>query len=175
MERELMLLEKIIDEAREYSFYEILEKSEFSREPTYRHLQRLVERGFIRKKRIGNIYLYSLNLENEFLHPILSFIHMKKLGPELREKAEKLKPALPKNTLFAYFDGDAVVVGYSGKPELDEIFKKAGEMGLEARGVEIRNFRRHVARKGLRMLSGIRVFYNGERLFREIADALASE
>ncbi len=184
VERELMILDKLVNEPKEYSFYEIMEKSELSREPTYRHLQRLVEKNLVIKRRIGNIYLYSINFRNELIHPLLSFLHIKRLTDEERNAAKHIIPLLPSSTLFAFMkqakDGSTIVyVVYAGKPsEVEELLKRNDSFSgliIKYRGMEIKNFRRLVLTRGLKALKNTKAFFNGERMFKEVANVLAED
>ena len=184
VERELMILDKLINEPKEYSFYEIMEKSDLSREPTYRHLQRLVDKNLVTKRRIGNIYLYSINFRNELIHPLLSFLHIKRLTDEEKNAAKSIISLLPASTLFAFMkqgkDGSTVVyVVYAGKPEnMGELLNRSDTfagLNIRYRGMEIKNFRRLVLTRGLKALRNTKAFFNGERMFKEVANVLAED
>ncbi len=78
-DKELSLVEQMYGKGGELAFSEILEFSAFSREPTFRHLQNLVKQGIVKKRQIGNLFLYSINYDNPQTSSVLSMSIYKKI------------------------------------------------------------------------------------------------
>ncbi|MCD6558134.1 MAG: hypothetical protein J7K31_03845 [Candidatus Aenigmarchaeota archaeon] len=100
-EKELLVL-NVLREFREFGFSDILKNVPFSREPAFRYLQSLTRQNIIKKRRIANLYLYSLNMENDETISIISFLNNRELnnsdyGPEIKKMIYEITD---KNVLF---------------------------------------------------------------------------
>jgi len=69
---------------KEILFSDLAKKLKISREPLHRKLMELMKENLIIRRKLGNLYLYSLNLANMKLHSLLSYLD--KLEPKRVDK-----------------------------------------------------------------------------------------
>ena len=179
-DKELSLIEQMYGKRGELAFSEILEMSAFSREPTFRHLQNLVKQGIVKKRQIGNLFLYSINYDNPQTSSILSMSIYRKLktlqADDIIETMTKKFINLP--VLFAlisypkkkgrsrYFN---VIVVYTGDKnvimnevqKLEKQFQYTNKVNVSFSIYNVNDF----ARFSKESLSDYIPFFNSERMF----------
>lgn len=137
-EKELLVL-NVLRGFGEFGFADILKKVPFSREPAFRYLQSLNQQKLINKRKIANLYLYSLNIENDETISLLSFLNNREIS-KMKELAVKniVKELGDKNVLFIILIKKAlektekkkekkinfIVVCSHNKKEIDEKLQK---------------------------------------------------
>lgn len=180
-DKELSLVEQMYGKRGELAFSEILEMSAFSREPTFRHLQNLVKQGIIRKRQIGNLFLYSINYDNPQTSSILSVSIYRKLktlqADEIIEKMTKTFITLP--VLFAlishpkkkgrskYFN---VIVIYTGDKSLilsevqrlEKQFQYTNKINVSFSLYSVNEFENMIREN---QINDFIPFFNSERMF----------
>ncbi len=184
-DKELSLVEKIYERHSEMAFSEILEVSVFSREPTFRHLQSLVRQGIIKKRQIGNLFLYSINYGNPQTSSVLSIIINNQLkSMDIMNIADDLSQKLmsspilfslitpiiqPKRKKISSFD---IMIVYTGDKDnvSQEIIKIEKQIQYTSKlkiSFSLYNTDEFISklRENKHFLSGRIPFFNPERLF----------
>ena len=156
-EKELKILEILLKRPGESGFSDILRFSPFSREPTFRYLQSLLKQNLIKKRRIANIFLYSINYQEPKVPPILSYIMNKTMSKKDREIGDRLRGT---NALFAIKGEDLLIVSNSHN--------------LNAKTMSLKEFRERAAMRGFveDILRAYRPVFNIERFYSEISEFL---
>ena len=81
-EKIILLLKK----KGECIFSDMLKSINASREPLHRSLLHLLKLGLIKRRKLGNLFIYSLNSSSQLLYPLLSLIDQK-IAMESNENA----------------------------------------------------------------------------------------
>jgi len=184
-DKELSLVEQIYNKHNELAFSEILEFSVFSREPTFRHLQSLVKQGIIKKRQIGNLFLYSINYENPQTSAILSMIvNMQIKSMKINELIEDLsKKFINSPILFALvippnqikkrkYATINIMIIYAGDKnnifqmiqKIEKKFQYTSKFKISFSLYNIDEFLKHI-KEDKHFLTGTVPFFNPERLF----------
>ena len=179
-DKELSLVEQMYGKRGELAFSEILEMSAFSREPTFRHLQNLVKQGIVKKRQIGNLFLYSINYDNPQTSSILSMSIYRKLktlqADDIIETMTKKFIKLP--VLFAlisypkkkgrsrYFNVIVVFTGdkapiMSEVQKLEKQFQYTNKINVSFSLYNVNDFKQVLKEN----LSEYIPFFNSERMF----------
>lgn len=160
-EKELKIIEILKENMEESSFSDILKKSPFSREPTFRHLQKLHKQELIEKRKIANIYVYKLNFKENKLISLLSYLNYKK-----NESFQIDKDLKQTATLFALKSKNEVIVCIKGKGD---------DIGKNYKIIKFEDFIDRVLKdKSYRdkILNKYTPVFNVERFYEEIGSVL---